>query len=774
MNKTFRLIAVALVAAGASVQVAQADEVSLPGWQVDGNALTEVVAVGVTPWIFTVTANGQMLTLKGISQIGDGLRVDLDAPIDGGYSIVTIAYSTSLFGKRKDIAGRTVVLPSTVQTIADWVFEECPAAFILPEDNSITSLGGCAFVSSGFCGKLKLDGNVTFGAVMNMGICRNSSVEEVDFGKDITTYSKCMFQNCYSLTNYISRSLTHAISDWSMENCTALKEYHFACYPSFGSNWNSGAKKGTGVRTFIPEGNADWGAKLKAGTFTPWANCSQAQTDDYFATFGASATIPLGYTTSPYATWLLYEPREAGASLAVEGEPARYGNADPDYGFLEGLSSSIPCSVDEYSVVDGILWQTKGWRLDLWTVPQDGTEKTWVEVESGNGHFYTYEPHGDNANRLSWLWEIVGYRVDVRHVAHYASIVTNDAPTVQGCYARGTTASFSALGDGFVRWAGAPAGVDASQRTIAFAVDGAVELTPIFVRDWFYDATAQTISNDDWTFPVTASGTRLTLRASNVVVGGCNFIDFSMPVRDDKGVAYAIVSPGSDCDDCYFFNRATDGLENGIVLPATLETIPAWAFENFAAPIWLPERNAIANLGGHAFIRSGLCGKLKLDGSVVFGACSHNGIFTDSSVEEVELGKDIITYTGCAFQNCRSLTNYISHALSHTIPSWSMENCTALKEYHFACYPVLQSNWNSGAKKGTGVRTFVPRGNAEWRAKMQESTFTPWANCSDAQTNDYFTAFGSGAKTPKGYTTSPYETWLLEYSTRSGMMLIFK
>lgn len=773
MNKTFRLIAVALVAAVASFQVAQADEVSLPGWQVDGNALTEVVAVGVTPWIFTVTANGQMLTLKGISQIGDGLRVDLDAPIDGGYSIVTIAYSTSLFGKRKDIAGRTVVLPSTVQTIADWVFEECPAAFILPEDNSITSLGGCAFISSGFCGKLKLDGNVIFGAVLNKGICRSSSVEEVDFGKDITTYSKCMFQNCYSLTNYISRSLTHTIPDWAMENCTALKEYHFACYPALGSNWNSGAKKGTGVRTFIPEGNVDWDAKLRAGTFTSWAKCSPTQIDDYFATFGEKAVIPLGYTTSPFATWLLYEPRAKGSSLNIEGEPAQYGNADPIYGLHEGLSTELSCSVDEYSVVDGILWQAKGWRLDCWTVSQDGIVKTWVEVENGIGHSYTYRPRGDDVNRLSWLWEVVGYRVGLS-VARYASIVTNDAPVVRGYYAPGSTASFTAVGDGFVRWVGAPDGVDASQRTIAFVVDGAAELTPIFARDWLYDATAKTISNGDWTFPVTARDNRLTLRASNVAVGGCNFIDFSMPVRDDKGVAYAIVSPGSDCHDCYFFNRATEGLENGIVLPATLETIPAWAFENFAPPIWLPERNAIKELGGCAFVSSGFRGKLKLDGNVAFGAVDNMGICRLSSVEEVEFGEEITTCPKCMFQRCASLTNYISHAPTHKIPAWSLEYCSALKEFHFACYPNLEANWNSNAKKGTGVRTFVPRKNEGWRAKMQEATFTPWASCSDAQTNAYFEAFGVDAKIPKGYTTSPYETWLLEYADSAGLKLLIE
>lgn len=766
MKKIAKLFVACALIGGGGISPAWAD------WHVDGSMLKEVVAEG-TPWIFNVAVSGTDLTLKTISQRGDATYIDLDAPIEGGYSIIKIPYSGSPFHNNKTLGGLTFNLPRTLQTTEAWVCDACTATILIPEENAIASLGQGSFRSSGLSGKVALSGNVTFGSNNSAGILESSAIQELVLGKDIAICPLYLCKKCSSLTNYTSSALVHTINAWALQDCKNLKEYHFASYPTLNSNWNNGAKTGTGVRTFIPDTDANWDAKIRATTFTPWEKCSSTYSNDYFTAFGQDATPPLGYTTLPYATWLLYEPKESGASLLIDGDPEPYGSVNPDYGMYEGVSSGLPCSAEEYSGEGSALWRVTGWELDVWQTPQEGEEKTWVPVDSKSGTTYTFKPQGNDSYRLLWKWEPFGYQVSVSHIARIASVITNAAGSVQGFYVPGSTASFTANGEGFVRWTGAPPGVDASQRTISFVVDRPVALVPLFANDWTYDAAAKTISNGDWTFPVSANGTRLTLHKSGVVVGGCNFIDFDRPVRDGNGVVYAIVNPG-DYGDCYFYNLASTGLENGIILPATLETVPPWAFQRFKSPILLPEKNAVVNLGVGAFSESGLTGKLMLNGHVSFDPIkgAEDGAFYSSAIQSVELGEDVANYPWATFQGCLSLTNYTSRALSHTISG--LRDCANLNEYRFACYPALESNWNKGAKTGTGVRTFVPRGNADWRAKMKQGTFTKWAKCSDANKDAYFAAFGAGAEIPKGYTTSPYATWLMEYGPGNGFILIVR
>lgn len=88
--------------------------------------------------------------------------------------------------------------------------------------------------------------------------------------------------------------------------------------------------------------------------------------------------------------------------------------------------------------------------------------------------------------------------------------------------------------------------------------------------DWFYDASAKTISDGTSTLTVSASGTELSIGAGHAAVG--ETLDFSMPVTDGSE-SYAIVEIKYNA----FNGKAAI---KKVVYPDTLRTIGGQAFQN--------------------------------------------------------------------------------------------------------------------------------------------------------------------------------------------------
>ena len=680
---------------------------------------------------------------------GTETTLDFNDPIiDAGgtvYSVIDL--SDSLNGNTTLTDG--IYLPRTLTSVGGYKMQNVTAPIYFPDVLEDVAIAANAFPNANIVTKVTLGDNATAGDAAFAG----SKIPDVELGKNVKNAG--LFANCKSLTNFISHATELSINAWKMQNCTALKEYHFACYPTLQGNWNGGSKTGTGVRTFVPEKNDQWKAVIEGTGFTPWAGCSTAQTNAYIAAFGADATVPLGYTTSPYATWLLYEPSQGGSSLTIEASPKQLGAVEPDYGVTEGLTATTPCSVTVSYAQDGdTLLQAKGWTFDIW---QDG----WSPQDRGEGTSYVFTPAGMESFRLTWQWEPVAYRVKLVGVPAFASVTVGTEPDLQGNYSIGSPYSATANGEGFVRWAGVPADVDASQRTISFVVSNAVTVSPLYAVGWTYGNGY--ISNGDWSFPVTLDGTRITIGTYNPVVGSGRYLDFSTPVTDAAGNDYSIVDMGG-----YFNAGNAANFAYGVVFAKTVECAGDWKFQKCSSPITIPDGNCLKSIGSGAFSEANLVGAVKLLKLESLAGSAFSG----SSIRSVEFGKGLTSIVGLA--GCKSLTNFVSRAKELRIGDWQMENCTVLREYRFACYPSLAASWNAGSPTGTGVRTFVPRGNAGWRAKMNAATFTTWASCSTAQTSAYFAAFGADAEIPKGYTTSPYATWLLEYDDGAGLKLLFR
>ena len=131
-----------------------------------------------------------------------------------------------------------------------------------------------------------------------------SRLYELDLGPDIhgTASYGNLTKKCGNITNLTLRADSFTIQAYSMESCSKMNTWTFNGYPTLEAKWADGVSFGKHVRLFINKANSDWQAMLKSDAFTPWVSADQTT---YFANFGADAQVPLGYTTKPFAAYVL-------------------------------------------------------------------------------------------------------------------------------------------------------------------------------------------------------------------------------------------------------------------------------------------------------------------------------------------------------------------------------------------------------------------------------------------------------------------------------------
>ena len=116
----------------------------------------------------------------------------------------------------------------------------------------------------------------------------------------------------------------------------------------------------------------------------------------------------------------------------------------------------------------------------------------------------------------------------------------------------------------FHRWDGAPRDVERDTSIVIPTVTALAKIRPMFVHDWTYDTTADTICNGIWTIKVTVvSSSERTLRIGSttgtVVSGitkstafmgsgyGGDILDFNGDIRDEQGQAWTITATSPYC-----------------------------------------------------------------------------------------------------------------------------------------------------------------------------------------------------------------------------------
>ena len=273
-------------------------------WQYDATAKT----IDDGYWTISVSANGSNLTLSSIKKAASASMVlDLNKPVSDGARIVSVTASGSLFQDRAAGFSKEIILPKTLTSIAGWAFSSCSSAITIPEDNEIVTLGGACFYMSALTGRVVLPKLTTMNGNGNQGPFHGcTKLRELDLGPDFHQSSSWgnLASGCSGLTDFTARGDPFKIQGYSMSGCAKMNTWTFNAYPTLETYWISDVTFGKKHRLFINKSNPDWKAMLKSDAFTPWASekCDKAT---YFANFGDNAEIPLGYTTKPFAAYVL-------------------------------------------------------------------------------------------------------------------------------------------------------------------------------------------------------------------------------------------------------------------------------------------------------------------------------------------------------------------------------------------------------------------------------------------------------------------------------------
>lgn len=208
------------------------------------------------------------------------------------------------------------------------------------------------------------------------------------------------------------------------------------------------------------------------------------------------------------------------------------------------------------------------------------------------------------------------------------------------------------------------------KRYVYIAVPVLITTIGAFAADsqWTYNSTAGTISDGDWTFAATASGTDLTVGAHSANPAVVSDLDFGKPIRDANNVEYTITALNPA-----FNNDAAGKLIGRLTLPASgLLTIGNDAFNQCTALTnvvnYIPD--SVTRVGQRSFYKCPAKQELRVIGVTHFGTEGNwgggnrefysNSAFAESGVTRIVFGpglKEISDWDNGPFRNCLSLTN---------------------------------------------------------------------------------------------------------------------
>ena len=245
---------------------------------------------------------------------------------------------------------------------------------------------------------------------------------------------------------------------------------------------------------------------------------------------------------------------------------------------------------------------------------------------------------------------------------------------------------------------------------ILLALSAALATIGAFAADsqWTYNSTAGTISDGDWTFAATVSGTDLTVGAVSVDPGEGATLDFSKSVTDGSAT-YTIVTLNPNF--AAYANKANLAT---LVLPtAWLVTISDSAFDGCTSlqnvTNYVPD--SVKAIGKYAFRQVPAGGDLRLNSVADANAFT----FAESGIESVYFGPGFKKFAQGHWQNgtfryCASLTNIVFDA-GITYAEWTAQHVflgdAAIKTtvIDLSGFKKLDANW--GLFPGPEVKEVV-------------------------------------------------------------------
>ena len=345
----------------------------------------------------------------------------------------------------------------------------------------------------------------------------------------------------------------------------------------------------------------------------------------------SAAEIASNYDIDGYR---FYGKTSVAGQLVIANNPSDIGVPVPSAGVQSPASgTTLHCSATEPFYKDGVRYVATGYTLETST---DGGS-TWSAPVAYAGNTCDYVNEGVTT-RLVWQWTPTHYRLYVTKNGGSETFVFSpavdianevDTTTVGGYFPTNTTVSVTAqttstpVVSTFTKWTG-----DAGETTanpLSVTMDGAKSVKAWFLRPWYLDASANTVSKGDWTLQcgyatVTTNGVQLSGRSITGVISGSGVLDMSELNRDlaDQEVTMLVRKIG---DSAFYGNTAITGL----VLPAEeygvgIVEIGSGAFQNCSNLAGEIDFWSVVTFGNNAF---NSCEKLS--GDLILPRCTSVG-----------------------------------------------------------------------------------------------------------------------------------------------------
>ena len=358
----------------------------------------------------------------------------------------------------------------------------------------------------------------------------------------------------------------------------------------------------------------------------------------------------------PANQWIIsygmVNPGEKNVTVSATPKLFHPDTIKPAYGLYTNCGAALPFAMESPQfATDGLtLFECRGYKVETPTVTGWGNGVT-TPLSGSGARTFSYEPEDDGSYRVSWVWEPAGYQAQISLPSDSSiGTVTCSDPGLEGYYAAGTTATFTAVPGTdvrFVRWHGSvPAGHE-TDLTIQVVMDGPKTLMPEFESPWVYANGELT----DGFWVLNAGGTPDAIAVGKPKVSyDLGLLDLTKPVKDGGVIA----SIGYEA-------FASDLNLRELRLPLTLKRIEDRSFVSCSS---------LTNVV--PFLPAGVTyvGRQAFDGCTALAA---------DELKVGDAGEPVSLSSGYAFRNCPKIKKVTLGPDITTIPESTFQTCTELR-----------------------------------------------------------------------------------------------
>ncbi len=637
-----------------------------------------------------------------------------------------------MYNDRTDVT--ELYLPDTVRTLGEYCFRGLKTATVIEPfvPDSVTTFHSPFSNCQAFRGDLVLGGAGQDVALAGgADSTYRDAVKSVTFGTGAMTLPWEFFYGCKGCTNitFLGDSVR-----WDNGAFRAWDAYQALIRVPATSTW--------------------WADFLATDlTFVAWESVSAANQNKYWTKFDPNhdGDPPLGVVKLGSGAELQFVTTFARETttrdLYVEGLPFQIGEVSPAYTSSaechENVAASVPCEAPEYAGLDGTYYRCAGYVTE--TMGATGWENPVTNLGVRAFNFAT----GIGEQRVTWLWDIVGYSVtgicEFAESYNFGS-VTHSAPAYPGHYAAGSSVTLTATPSDastapFARWCGdVPVGREHDNPLVVTA-DKVRKIYPYFRKNWAYSGGK--VTDGYWKFNASASGKNVTLGTGQATLGNSTVWNgglLDLAKGFDGGYAFTAV-----CKDFVFGNYPDLGaMFVEMTLPDSLKTLGEYCFRSCpnlrCVKPFIPESvtslnapfQVCGNITNDLFI-----GSWKTNAVSVLGALGFQGAV---KIPSVTFGRGVKSLPHQMFYGNKGIRRIY---FMGDVPSGN--NAFEASEAYRKCL-------------------FVPRGNASWDAWI-ETNLVRWDTLSGSDQAKYYTNFPDG-KRPLGYAdfTLGQKMWVLRWS----------